>query len=59
METKVEVTKAALVKLLAALTGPGHMIRELQVCRNLPGFDNPIDVLINDLATAENPSESE
>lgn len=40
------VPMEALCTLLAALEGPPHLIRELQVTRGLPGSDNPIDLLV-------------
>jgi hypothetical protein len=45
---KVTVDAGALRQVLQALTGPGHLIRELQVTRGMPGSDpsdNPIDQL--------------
>lgn len=47
MET-VTVNAAALRAVLSALNGAEHEIRELQVSRNLPGEESPIDVLIDD-----------
>lgn len=44
MET-VTVNAKALRQVLEALNGPGHYIRELQVTRDLPGVENPIDTL--------------
>jgi len=41
----VAVDKAALKEVLQALIGPPHLIRELQVTRNIP-VDNPINTLI-------------
>lgn len=41
----VTVNREALYQVLFALSGPGHLIRELQVTRGLPGATNPIDVL--------------
>ncbi|HWK69999.1 MAG TPA: hypothetical protein VNS29_04075 [Burkholderiaceae bacterium] len=47
MET-VTVDAKALRSVLAALTGPGHLIRELQVLRGLgDAMDSPIDLLIS------------
>ena len=43
----VEVDAEALYKVLTALDGPDHMIRELQYTRG-PLFNNPIDKLIRD-----------
>lgn len=50
MTTKVTVSADALYKILTALTGPGHHIRELQATRSLHtlGHPNPIDILIED-----------
>jgi len=42
---KFSVDAEALGQVLMALTGPGHLIRELQAIRNLP--DNPISTLIS------------
>lgn len=45
----VSVNKAALLQVLQALTGPGHLIRELQATRSigaLTGATNPINELI-------------
>jgi len=45
-DLKVIVSADALYRLLMAVGGPGHYIRELQATRGLPGVDdNPIDVL--------------
>jgi peptidoglycan hydrolase-like protein with peptidoglycan-binding domain len=51
MET-VTVNAAALRRVLNALNGAGHEIRELQVIRNLPGEKSPIDVLIDEYNAA-------
>lgn len=50
MTTKVSVSADALYRILQALTGPGHYIRELQATRSLHtlGHPNPIDILIED-----------
>jgi hypothetical protein len=46
--SKVPVSIGPLRQVLAALTGPSYLIRELQVTRG-PGFDdNPIDQLIKE-----------
>jgi hypothetical protein len=51
----VSVDKKALKKILEALTGPGHLIRELQATRDLPPmrlsegdelYENPINILL-------------
>lgn len=42
---KISVDADALYRVLNALNGPGHYIRELQVTRG-PLFENPIDKLI-------------
>lgn len=44
----VTVDAAALREVLAALQGPGHMIRELQIARRLHtlGHPSPIETLI-------------
>lgn len=47
----VTVNKEALYKVLRALNGPDHLIRELQATRRiaeLTGYVNPIDQLIRD-----------
>lgn len=46
MSLKVLVDAEALRQVLDALNGPGHYIRELQVTRNLPGNNNPINTLV-------------
>lgn len=45
---KITVTKEALRQVLAALVGPGHLIRELQLTREPMALfkDNPINVLV-------------
>ncbi len=48
MSRKIEVSSDALKQILDALNGPGHLIRELQVTRNLPGNENPINILMED-----------
>jgi len=59
---KVWVDEDALLRVLAALNGPPHHIRELQATRDLetlPGMDkNPIDILIEDLNNKENHVEN-
>ena len=49
---KVSVNAEALRRVLQALNGPAHHIRELQAIRNLPGDKNPIDRLIEDFNAA-------
>jgi len=45
----------ALRRILNALNGPSHYIRELQVTRNLPGSEpNPIDVIEKQVKMQEN-----
>ena len=46
----VTVNAAALKRVLIALNGPAHYIRELQATRNLPL--NPIEILTDDYNTA-------
>lgn len=60
---KVPVSATALRRLLQALNGPPHRIRELQVTRDLDllsaAVSNPIDILIaeyNAAAEAHNAS---
>ena len=49
----VTVDAAALRKVLVALTGPGHLIRELQALRGFSlAKDDPINTLIEDFNTA-------
>lgn len=51
----VSVSADALRQVLAALTGPGHLIRELQATisiSELTGRPNPIKVLINEFNAA-------
>ena len=45
---KILVDAKALQEVLQALTGPGHLIRELQVTRGSELFENPIDKLVMD-----------
>lgn len=49
---KVTVNANALRQVLQALIGPGHLIRELQITRNLPGSENPIDTLVREYNSA-------
>jgi len=51
MET-VTVNAQALRTVLEALNGPSHLIRELQVIRNLSGHECPINRLINEYNNA-------
>jgi hypothetical protein len=47
-ETKVLVSKTALIELLNALEGPGHRIREIQATRGISALmdeENPIEKL--------------
>ena len=49
MNEKVSVSATALSQVLIALTGSGHLIREMQVTMDPELFeDNPITILIND-----------
>lgn len=46
---KILVSKEALYKVLTALNGPAHYVRELQVTRGpLIGDDNPINILVKE-----------
>lgn len=45
LAARPEIDMAALRRVLVALTGAPHEVRELQVMRSLP--DSPIDTLIN------------
>jgi hypothetical protein len=49
---KVRVSAKALHQVLGALVGPSHYIRELQMTRNLPNIDNPINTLIDEYNAA-------
>ena len=49
---KILVSKDALVKLLAALNGPEHLVREMLMTRSVSqmmGAENPINTLVDDL----------
>jgi hypothetical protein len=58
MET-VTVNAAALRKVLNALNGAGHEIRELQGIRYLPGEKSPIDILIDEYNAAADAARQE
>ena len=46
---KIEVSIDPLRRILEALNGPAHLIRELQVTRGpLVGDDNPINLLVDE-----------
>ncbi len=47
---KVTVSASSLRKVLVALSGPDHYIRELQATRGFP--ENPIDKLITEFNAA-------
>lgn len=49
---KIPVVAGALYRVLMALNGPAHYIRELQATRSLPGSKNPIDRLVDDYNAA-------
>lgn len=49
-ELKVLVTGSALREILEAVSGPGHLIRELQAIRRLGG--SPLDVLADEYNAA-------
>ena len=49
---KVTVSANALRQVLNALNGPGHLIREIQVTRGLPGDSNPINTLMSEFDLA-------
>ena len=55
---RISVDREALGRVLDALNGPAHLIRELQATRRLPGTDeNPVNILTkeyNDAATEYN-----
>lgn len=48
---ELTVSANSLRHVLNALNGPGHLIRELQATRLLPGGTNPIDQLVNEYNT--------
>jgi len=45
---RIEVDADALYKVLMALNGPAHHVRELQAIRTLPGYDCPIKKLTDE-----------
>ena len=52
MGEKILVDRDAFVQVMNAVDRPlehGHLIRELQATRNLPGETNPINTLVQDL----------
>lgn len=51
MET-VSVNAKALKQVLQALIGPGHLIREIQMTRHIPGHPNPINTLVQEYNAA-------
>lgn len=48
MNDTITVNAAALRQVLQALTGPPHLIRELQVTRGILFHNNPIDQLVRE-----------
>jgi hypothetical protein len=44
----ISVNRKALFQVLQALSGPGHLIREMQAIRNIQGDESPITVLVNE-----------
>lgn len=55
---KIAVDKKALEQVLHAIGQPlenGHLIRELQATRKLPGTDNPINTLMEDFEQSMTP----
>lgn len=61
---KVFVSAEPLRQVLQALIGGGHLIRELQMTRGIPGDENPIDQLVREYneqakATQETPHSVE
>ncbi|MDO9252567.1 MAG: hypothetical protein Q7U48_13590 [Hydrogenophaga sp.] len=57
----VTVDAQALRDVLSALTGPGHIIREMLATRSLPpgiAMPNPINILIEDFNKAWNERQS-
>lgn len=58
----ITVSADALLQLLRAITGPGHLIRELQATRSiskLTGTENPINVLIAECQAAIDASKTD
>ena len=56
MSKKVLVDEQALHQVLFAVNQPlehGHLIRELQATRNLPGHTNPINTLVREFEEAK------
>jgi len=53
-DTKIVVDRKALKQVLSALSGPPHLIRELQATRTpgIIGHDNPINILIEEFNNA-------
>jgi ribA/ribD-fused uncharacterized protein len=49
----VAVDADSLRQILEALVGPGHLIRELQATRLLPGIESPITRLVNEYNASE------
>ncbi len=46
---KLSISSGPLRRVLEALNGPPHLIRELQATRGpLVGDDNPINILVNE-----------
>lgn len=58
--SEITVNMEALGRVLEALNGPWHLIRELQATRGpLVGDDNPINILINEYNNYTKKSEKE
>ena len=56
----ITVNAEALRQILAALVGPGHLIRELQFTRGpMVGKDNPINILVAEYNAAVEKHNSE
>ena len=54
----ISVDREALRRVLSALIGPPHHVRELQAIRGLPGTADPIGLLV-DQFNAANPTTTE
>ena len=61
MSTKILVDKEALSRILNALLGPAHYIRELQVTRTPTILfpNNPINILVDDYINATTEPEND
>jgi len=55
-DIKLEISAGPLIQLMQALTGPPHLMRELEVLRSLPGQEekNPINIVITEINAQKN-----